>query len=268
MSTFVDESVKTVLDTIQLMGQAMVSTIAPHDIEYYMVALELTDSSNKTIDYFSFPILPQSIQKTEPVRTALKQTASGVTVITSNTFTPQKIVLKGNFGKYFKMLLDFNDRAGGEGGTAAIYSCAAGTYNLSQLTSEQKAKFGLVGLNGQVKSGYGAMNILRAIVSKSVGVDKLGAPFRLYFYNMALGESYLVSVPAGGLVVDTNVQGSNFLWNYTLTLDILASMELALKKKTPTSSLKSMLTAGVMQSGVNNFASSMTSMLSNLTIGL
>lgn len=43
------------------------------------------------------------------------------------------------------------------------------------------------------------MKILQAMASKSVGLDDKGKPLRLYFYNMALGESYLVAIPPSGV---------------------------------------------------------------------
>ena len=38
---------------VRSIGQAALSSLSPHDFEYYMVALELTDGSGRTIDYFS-----------------------------------------------------------------------------------------------------------------------------------------------------------------------------------------------------------------------
>jgi hypothetical protein len=36
---------------VRSIGQAALSSLSPHDFEYYMVALELTDGSGRTIDY-------------------------------------------------------------------------------------------------------------------------------------------------------------------------------------------------------------------------
>lgn len=59
---------------------------------------------------------------------------------------------------------------------------------------------------------------------KSNGVDKDGLPFRLYFYNMALGESYLVVVPPTGLVLNQSLQ-RNMIWEYSLTMTAIAPLE-------------------------------------------
>ncbi len=75
-----------------------------------------------------------------------------------------------------------------------------------------------------VKNGYGCTKILQAIISKSNGVDKDGLPFRLYFYNMALGESYLVVVPPTGLVLNQSLQ-RNMIWEYSLTMTAIAPLE-------------------------------------------
>ena len=175
---------------VRSIGQAALSSLSPHDFEYYMVALELTDGSGRTIDYFSFPVLPTSIQKTEPKRTNIKQSNTGITVLS-----------------------------------------------------------------------FGAMNLLRAIIAKSNGIDDQGLPFRLYFYNMALGESYLVTVPSNGLTLNTDADNSNTLWNYNLTLTAIAPLSLVLSKKAYEGSLKNSLQTGIIQKGVNVLSNQLGSLI-------
>ena len=62
-------------------GAQAVAAMYPNDFEWYMVALELTDSQDNTIDYIAFPITPDSITKTEPTRTNVKKSLSGITVL-------------------------------------------------------------------------------------------------------------------------------------------------------------------------------------------
>lgn len=259
-SSFISSTVDSLVQGVKSMAaseaQAMLNTTLPHDFEYYMVALELVDGSGNTIDYFAFPIMPSSIQKTEPKRTNIKQTGSGVTVVTNTAFTPQQIVLKGNFGKYFKILLSPKVPEG----LAVAYSIQNGKYDLYQSNANWKGLGGIASGVVNVKNGFGALNILRAIISKSNGLDSEGRPFRLYFYNMAMSESYLVTVPANGLVVDSNVHGNNFLWNYNLTLTVLAPLDLVLGSKGLKSSLTKLASANSVQKGIN----AMTSSLRNL----
>lgn len=230
------------------LGSSLMSAIAPHDFEYYMVALELTDSDNRTIDYFTFPILPQSIQKTEPKRTNVKQSASGITVLTDTGFTPQQITLKGNFGKSFKLLINAKDTD-----TACVaYSISGGRYDLIQSQSKTLGtNISALGFDASVKTGFGALNILRAIISKSNGIDDKGRPFKLIFYNMALGESYLVVVPQNGLVIEQNMT-SNGIWSYNLSLTIVSPLMNA-RGDVEKSNLRNLLSSSV-QKAANTVA--------------
>lgn len=243
------------VNLVQSMGQAALAGLSPHDFEYYMIALELTDGSGRTIDYFSFPVLPSSIQKTEPKRTNIKQSSTGITVLSSTAFVPQEITIKGNFGKFFKLILSTKTPIG----SAVAYSTSRGVYDLYQAKSKSLI-VDFPNFDVGVKSGYGAMNLLRAIIAKSNGVDDQGLPFRLYFYNMALGESYLVTVPSGGLTLNTDNENSNMIWNYNLTLTALAPLSLVLDQESSKGSLKRSLKTSVIQKGVNL----MLNQLSNL----
>ena len=118
----VDSVNRQYINLVQQIGQAALSSLSPHDFEYYMMALELTDGSGRTIDYFAFPVLPTSIQKTEPKRTNIKQSNTGITVLNSTAFVPQQITIKGNFGKFFKIILQTK----GPVGSAVAYSISNG----------------------------------------------------------------------------------------------------------------------------------------------
>ena len=135
-------------------------------------------------------------------------------------------------------------------GSAVAYSTSRGVYDLYQAKSKSLI-VDFPNFDVGVKSGYGAMNLLRAIIAKSNGVDDQGLPFRLYFYNMALGESYLVTVPSGGLTLNTDNEGSNTMWNYNLTLTALAPLSLVLDQESSKGSLKRSLKTSVIQKGVN-----------------
>ena len=241
---------------VRSIGQAALSSLSPHDFEYYMVALELTDGSGRTIDYFSFPVLPASIQKTEPKRTNIKQSNTGITVLSSTAFVPQQITIKGNFGRFFKLILSTK----GPTGSAVAYSTSRGVYDLYQAKSKSLI-VNYPNFDVGVKSGFGAMNLLRAIIAKSNGIDDQGLPFRLYFYNMALGESYLVTVPSNGLTLNTDVDNSNTLWNYNLTLTAIAPLSLVLSKKAYEGSLKNSLQTGIIQKGVNVLSNQLGSLI-------
>ena len=50
-------------------GLQAIATAMPHEFEWYMIALELATADNKTIDYLTFPIMPNSLSKVEQNRT-------------------------------------------------------------------------------------------------------------------------------------------------------------------------------------------------------
>jgi hypothetical protein len=228
---------------VSQLGRSLLHTVFPSDFEVYMMALELTDADGNTIDYLSFPIMPESIQKTELKRTTIKKTSSGVTVMSSATFTPEEITIKGNFGRSFKIMLGKEPSPQG-----VAFSIPGGKLNLTEKRSIKTPNFSI-----GVKNGYGATKILQSIINKSNGVGNDGRPFRLYFYNMALGESYLVAVPQSGLQLSMN-QEKNMIWEYTLNLTTIAPLSLSFFDNTKTS-FSRLLSTSLVQSGLNKLGS-------------
>jgi hypothetical protein len=219
-------------------GRVALNAQFPNEIEAYLLSLELVNSVGKTIQYFSFPVMPSQIQKTEPSRINVKKSASGVTVLSSNAFTPQDITIKGDFGRGLKLLLQPVMEA--EEGVA-----------FSGIS------FGTNSLSASIKTGYGAIKILQNIIQKTTKLDKLGKPFRLYMYNMALGENYLVVPSPAGLSLNQTYD-KNTIWQYSITFNILSKLEDLKsynKKESPTVLL------GAVQSGVNSLAGEISQLL-------
>ena len=242
----------------QITRQA-VGTIFPNDIDVYLMALELTTSTNETIDYFLWPIMPMDITKIEPKRTNVKMTSGGVTVLTNNAFVPEDITIKGNFGRRFRIFLD----AVKPEGQGSQFSTESGVFDLTAVNSISEGrtlsfpKF----LEG-VKTGYGAFKILKAIINKANGIDKTGRPFKLYFYNMALGESYLVSVPQQGFTCNQNLD-QNMIWNYTLNLQVIAPTQ-ALREFDQNSNI-TLLSSSTVNTLANNTAQTTRTLIQNIS---
>lgn len=216
-----------------------ISFLYPRDIEVYMMALELADKYDNMIDYFAFPIMPQSIVKNETQIVNTKKTMGGVTVLSTNSSPIQNISIKGDFGRTFKLLLNPNQPST-EG---YAFSINAGVYDLYKTKTNTLSVKVPPFLDG-IKTGFGSLNILRSIISKSTGSGRSNSPFRLYMYNMALGESYLCSVKPEGLTVSQNLE-KNMIWQYSLTLDILAPLELVRAKAKQSSSKKAVAFASI-----------------------
>ena len=191
-------------------GRGLLSIKYPNDIEMYLIAFELTDSLGKTEQYFVFPIMPSQLQKVEQNRTNIKKSSSGTTVLMSQAFTPSEISLKGDFGRSFKFLANPKN----------------GEFSFGVFSNRSKdsvsTKFPT--FDGNVKSGYGCIKILQNMIQLSSKLDSRNKPRRLFMYNMALGESYMLAVNPGGLTISQTME-TNMIWNYSLSAQIIANIE-------------------------------------------
>ena len=175
----------TVMNMAKSIGGQALASLYPNDFEWYMVALELADSDDNTIDYLTFPIMPDSISKTEPTRTNIKKSMAGVTVLSTPSYSPQEINIKGSFGRQFKILINPKPDVSINSSSKSV---SAGKYHLFDITK------------------------------------KSGSISGLAFSNMALGESYLVAIPPSGVQFSQDLS-KNMIWNYNLTLIALAPLE-------------------------------------------
>lgn len=207
-------------------GLQAIATAMPHEFEWYMIALELATADNKTIDYLTFPIMPNSLSKVEQNRTSIKKSLNGVTVLQNSSLPLGEIVLQGNFGRGFKNLVGVGNDVSI---SALAYSMKAGKYDLYSLQEGSGRKIPKVKIfNTAVKTGYGVVKMLQAMLNKSVGHDSAGRPFRLFFYNMAFGESYQVVVPSNGVRFYQDLS-NNMIWNYDLRLTVVAPLDAVVK---------------------------------------
>jgi hypothetical protein len=233
---------------IDTLGRSAIHALYPNEFEVYFVALELTDSDGSTIDYFSFPVNPDSIAKNEPHRTNVKKSQSGVTVLSSNSYTPETITISGNFGKSFHVLIStlFSNSSF----TSLAYSTKSGIFSALDITKDIKDLRPV--FSSYIKTGYGSLKLLQAILNKSNGLDHLGKPFRLYFYNPCLGESHWVKVNPSGPNFNMNKE-MNTIWTYNFALTTIAPLD-SLKGEIKSSSLVNILSKNAIQKGVNVLA--------------
>jgi hypothetical protein len=242
---------------VSSIGRAAIHTLFPKDFEYFMFALELTDYDGATIDYFTWPIMPSSISKNENNRINVKKTYAGVTVINSKSFTPSELTIKGSFGRSFKILI--------EAGTPSIFkafqfSRQNGVWDTSDL-DQSKLKEESRNYNPVVKTGYGCIQILKSIINKSAGCDDKGRPFKLYAYNLSMGESYLVAPSPNPLVITLNDSNQNMIPNYTLNLITLAPISGTKTQGDTGSGLSNVLGLDVAQKATSTFVSTLRSIV-------
>lgn len=239
----VDTAYQLYKDSLQSLGENALSAIFQRDFEIYLCALELVDSSGLTIDFFVFPVMPNSIQKIEKERVSISKTLTGTVVLQSNSFVPKSLVIQGNFGRSFKYL---SSAKLSNGGFFKALSQKRGVYSADDLEAGIARKI-ITEFNPNVKTGFGCTKILQSIIDKSKGsVD--GKPLRLHFYNLALGESYLVVASKSPLTLHQNIQDSNMVWNYTLNLEIIGDLQ---KLVISGNSLKQSLTASMAFNSIN-----------------
>jgi len=240
MATSVSEKFKTISADL---GKAGINALFPNDFEFYMVSLELVDGNGDTLEFFTFPTMPRSLDQVEPQITNIKKSAGGITALSTSTFIPKPINLQGTFGRKFKVLLgqdsfDFTAIRNVAQGRNIHDLSNAGAF--ADLANIKKAVF-----DPKIKTGYGAIKILQKICELSTGLEE-NKPRRLYFYNRTLSESYLVKVQE--LTLNQNQDQSNLLWQYNLRLMAIAPLEQIIDKKFLE---EKVLGIGVIQKSIN-----------------
>lgn len=228
-------------------GKVALNIRYPKEFEVYICAFELIDGAGKTLKYFIFPIMPSSIEEREPEATNIKRTAAGVVSLSTTAFIPRQIVLSGNFGRKFKVLLgaDYVDLLNAfktTNGNVTAQSIVKGTANL---------------FDDRIKTGYGCLQVLKEILDESLVVDENGAR-RLIFYNPSFGTSYVVKLNDKRINMS---QETNLLHNYTVNLTAIAPLE-ALKSQGELERDATQLNiTNYMQKQTNRLVNSLTAML-------
>lgn len=213
-------------------GKKAISALYPSDFELYIVAFDLVNSDGQTEAYFLFPVQPFSIAESNKPIQNIKKTAGGITVLSTQTFSPTETTLQGNFGRKFKFLL----------GKELI--------NFSTLLLRPpvtKPQFGQE-FDVNVKTGYGCCKVLESIIKKSSTLDSKGKPYALYFYNLAIGSNYLVKVTSFDFHQN---QETNMIWHYNMTIKSLIPIE-AISDASPRSLTSNITANSVIQKSIDN----------------
>ena len=218
-------------------GKAGLNALYPNEFEYYAITLELTDSNGVTVDYLTFPISPDNIDSSSVPLTNIKKTMGGIVALGSATFVPLKISLGGTFGRKLKILVQPSSINSSE-------STNSGSYGRDAQFNVTSAVF-----NSKIKTGYGTIKLLESIIDKSRTLDKQGQPYRMFLYNPALGQNYLVV--DGGLDFHQDYQSSNMVWKYTLQLTAISPLNAIMSEMSNSSSLTRTLKLNILQKSAN-----------------
>lgn len=230
-------------ELLQTGGEQALNALYPNEFEVYMMSLELTDSDGNLIDYLSFPVLPKTFSQVEGKRVNVKKTMNGVSVISSKSFVPKQVSMSGDFGKTLKFL---NTPQVSFAGLA--FSTKSGIYS-SLDTNPRTPKINFPSFSPMVRTGYGVTKLLQAIIDKSTSLDAKGKPFKLFFHNPTMGESYL-AIPTPNALTISNSIDKNMIPTYSLNLTLIMPLS-RLKNELSKTSLKNRLTADFIQRSVN-----------------
>lgn len=228
-------TLQRIIDITDNGGKALANSIFPNEFEYYAVTLELVDSEDQTVDFLTFPVTPNAIDYSYNSIVNVKKNMGGVTAIDSSTFVPSKYNMSGSFGRNLKILVgrDVTHQDSTQQGNFGIDTAL-------QITSSI--------LNSKIKSGYGTIKVLEAIVKKSSQLDAYNRPHRLYLYNPALGHSFLVKVMSWRANQDYN--SSNMVWQYDLQMITILPLESVSQENE--NSLASLTVMPFLQRGANH----------------
>lgn len=200
ISQFLGENLNILGSSINNVSRITLNSLYPKEFEAYLISLELVDYNDNIEEYFTFPVNPNYISKVDPRVKSIDRTFGAIIVNKSDQFVPKDIILKGNFGRDFKVVLRHK-------GEVTFNSFL----NKSAFVSSEE-------FNPIIKSGYGSLKILQNICEKSE-MSINGLHNKLFFHNYLLGESYLVEVI--DFTQDQSL-ASNMMWGYTLRLKVIS----------------------------------------------
>jgi hypothetical protein len=212
MPVFANNPQKTkYTELLNAVGRNAIHTLFPNDFEAYFVSLELVDSNNNTESFFTFPIQPSQISETNMSITNIKKTSGGIVAISTDTFIPKDIEIKGDFGRQLRFALG-----------ASLIAGSSVLFNKEKNSSLtlKKAAF-----SNSVKTGYGSLKALEAILNDAEQLDSFEKPKKLYLYNPILGNNYLVKKK---LFSHSQNISTNMIPQYNLQLTAVAPMESAI----------------------------------------
>jgi hypothetical protein len=200
----------TASDLIKNLGRSTAHYLFPNDIDFYFVAFELVDADDRTVQYFAFPVNPQSIIFQDSEITKVQRTLGGITTLKTTTFDPKTYTLQGEFGRNWKVIVN---------GSPFSF----GALNFQNLGYDQfEFRIGSPELSVEVKSGYGCIKLMEKIIKSAKTLDTKNRPHKLFFYNTSLNHQYLVEPQ--DFTFSQNIQ-KNMIWQYSVRLNAIARLE-------------------------------------------
>lgn len=223
-------------------GRATLHAMAPDDFEYYACVMQLVNSQGEIVQIFNFPVMPNAMSLNKRPLVNIKKTARGYLDQFSTSFSGDVISISGTFGRKFRLLIsndnNLNEAKKGKG-------------------TEQLKDFVKNTFDAKVKTGYGALKLLEKIIYKSTELDEFNQPHRLFFYNFAFNESFLVEVVNWGKQQSLE---NNIMWNYSLEMKALANADTleSAAASNGKSNIKNLLATAALQKSLNKTFNNLT----------
>lgn len=237
------ENVKRKAQDIALeAGRLTLHALAPDDFEYYACTFQLEDSYGEIIQIFNFPVMPNSISINRRPLVNIKKTARGYLDQFSTSFPGDVISINGTFGRKFKLLL--------------VNEIQKPNYNNPEIPESEKVFLKDI-FDAKVKTGYGALKLMEKIIKLSTQLDVNGNPHKLFFFNYAFNEQFLVEP------INWSKQQSlenNIMWNYSLELKAIANAKNVLLDRNGSKKITNLLATAAIQKSFNKT-------FNNLTLG-
>tara|TARA_X000001382_G_scaffold8122_2_gene5894 strand:+ start:3970 stop:4707 length:738 start_codon:yes stop_codon:yes gene_type:complete len=193
------------------LGEASLHALFPEDFEAYLVSMELVDSKGNTESFISFPIQPSQISETSTRITNVRKTTGGVVALSTQSFVPIDIDIKGSFGRNLRFTVGNTFVEGGL---------------VSFVKNGGKLESGRPSFSSAVKTGYGMVKAVEDMLDSSDILDSDGKPKKLYLYNTILGNNYICKVKN---FVHSQDESQNRIPQYTIQLTAVAPLDISVQ---------------------------------------
>jgi hypothetical protein len=233
-------------------ARAMQNALFPDEFEYYALTLEIVNSKGESIEWLTFPVMPESITYDDQSVVNIQKTIGGIVAMDSSTYTPKTISLSGTFGRKFRLLLQPREVI-----TKASEFSISDENSINVTSAKKRVEF-----DPRLKTGYGATKLLQRIMELSSSVDEEGQPYRMYLYLPPLGQNFLVKRNAFQL--SQEVSSSNMMWRYSVQLTSIAPLENVVGADVIKKSLQNTLVISVLQRGAISAANTVSDSIRQL----
>lgn len=236
-------------DRVSQLGKAALHALYPNEFEYYSLSLELVDFLGRTVDYFTFPVLPSNIEENVRELTNVRKTMTGINVLKNPTFTPSQITISGDFGKMFKVIVN------GQSIQFAGLSISQGHFTIDPLSAVRT----FTQFSSFAKTGYGCVKVVEAMKQKSKQLDTNSKkPYSLYLYNPILGNNYQVEFDS--FKMGQNDKTNNMIHRYTMQFTSVAPLDTLLSRAANLKSAIKNLAFSNLQKSANQVAKNLSSL--------